>query len=89
MLQKYPIKTGKTRMLKVGDICLIDDEKLINLGRYCLGIITKLSISNLDKKSRSATINIPESAYSKERYITLDVRLLARIECDEQDNFSI
>ena len=68
---------------------MIDDQKLIHLGRYCLGIITKLSISNLDKKSRSATIKIPESAYSKERYITRDVRLLARIECDEQDDFAI
>ena len=81
-LQRYQSKINNSRPLKVSDIVIINEPKMMTLGQPAVGTITKLTKSNLDNRERTATIKIPASKIHKERIITRDVRYIARLECD-------
>ena len=81
-LQAYWQKGSHSRPLKENYICIINDSKLVENGKFAIRSIIKLTKSKLDEQPRSATIRIPPCKTHKERMLTRDVRTLARLECD-------
>ena len=51
-------------------------------GRYAIGSVISLTISRSDNLERTATIKIPATNTHKQKFVTRDVRYLARFECD-------
>ena len=84
-LQKYKFKDKICRQLKVDDICLINDEKLSTNGRYAIGRITSLTYSKLDNLARTATLKIPASKTTKEKYVSRDIRKLCLLELNDSE----
>ena len=85
-LQTYQRKTCKSRPLKISDLVILNDSKLMTNGRYAIGSLISLTKTRSDNLERTATIKIPATKTHKEKFVTRDVRYLARLECDSLES---
>ena len=85
-LQTYQTKTCKSRPLKISDLVILNDSKLMHNGRYAIGSVINLTKSRGENRERTATIKLPATKTYKEKILTRDVRYLARLECDSLES---